>query len=133
MTNAQTGVPLGATTTTVGHRVGFHETDAMGIVHHANYLRHFENARVAWLETHDRAYTEWIRYYHYMHLLTGESWYEEEALRKAGIVELQLVPVEGDTDTLQVFRVSAIDPGLHGGWHKLCQREPDQPCTVLVH
>lgn len=58
-TDAQ-GIPLGATTSTVAHRVGFHETDAMGIVHHANYLRHFENARVAWLETHDRAYTEWI-------------------------------------------------------------------------
>jgi acyl-CoA thioester hydrolase len=60
MTSEQTGIPLGATTVTVGHRVGFHETDAMGIVHHANYLRHFENARVVWLETHDRAYTEWI-------------------------------------------------------------------------
>lgn len=54
------GVPIGATTATVAHRVGFHETDAMGIVHHANYLRHFENARVVWLETHDRGYPAWI-------------------------------------------------------------------------
>lgn len=53
-------MPAGATTVTVGHRVGFHETDAMGIVHHANYLRFFENARVAWLETHDRPYPAWI-------------------------------------------------------------------------
>lgn len=42
------------------HRVGFYETDAMGIVHHSNYLRFFENARVVWLETHDKSYPEWI-------------------------------------------------------------------------
>jgi len=43
------------------HRVGFYETDAMGIVHHSNYLRFFENARVVWLETHDKSYPEWIK------------------------------------------------------------------------
>jgi acyl-CoA thioester hydrolase len=42
------------------HRVGFCETDAMGIVHHSNYLRFFENARVVWLETHDKSYPGWI-------------------------------------------------------------------------
>lgn len=45
---------------TIVHRVGFHETDAMGIVHHANYLKFCENARVVWLETHDKGYTDWI-------------------------------------------------------------------------
>ncbi|MBX3042036.1 MAG: acyl-CoA thioesterase [Bdellovibrionaceae bacterium] len=30
------------------HRVQFYETDLMGIVHHSNYLRFFEEARVAW-------------------------------------------------------------------------------------
>lgn len=30
------------------HQVQFYETDLMGIVHHANYLRIFEEARVAW-------------------------------------------------------------------------------------
>ncbi len=44
----------------VRHRVHFYETDAMGIVHHSNYLRFFENARVVWLETHDKSYPEWI-------------------------------------------------------------------------
>ncbi len=29
-------------------RVQFYETDLMGIVHHSNYLRYFEEARVAW-------------------------------------------------------------------------------------
>ena len=53
-------IPPGATTTTIVHRVAFYETDAMGIVHHSNYLRFWENARVAWLETHDKSYPEWI-------------------------------------------------------------------------
>ncbi len=53
-------IPAGATTSTIRHRVGFHETDAMGIVHHSNYLRFCEDARVAWLETHDKSYPEWI-------------------------------------------------------------------------
>ncbi len=30
------------------HLVQFYETDLMGIVHHANYLRFFEEARVGW-------------------------------------------------------------------------------------
>ncbi len=44
------------------HRVGFYETDAMGVVHHSNYLRFFERARAEWLREHDRPYT------HYMEL-----------------------------------------------------------------
>lgn len=54
------GVPEGAVTITHRHRVGFHETDAMGIVHHSNYLRFCEAARVVWLETHDKSYGDWI-------------------------------------------------------------------------
>lgn len=42
------------------HRVSFYETDAMGVVHHANYLRFFEEARVRWLEEHDRPYTDYV-------------------------------------------------------------------------
>lgn len=30
-------------------RAAFADTDAMGVVHHVNYLRYFEEARVAWL------------------------------------------------------------------------------------
>jgi acyl-CoA thioester hydrolase len=39
-------------------RVRFAETDAMGIVHHANYLLYLEEARVAYLRALDRPYTE---------------------------------------------------------------------------
>lgn len=42
---------------TYRHRVQFYETDLMGIVHHSNYLRIFEEARVAW--AHDRGLIEY--------------------------------------------------------------------------
>ena len=47
-------------TTEFEHRVAFYETDAMGIVHHANYLHIFERARVLWLEQHHRPYTDYM-------------------------------------------------------------------------
>ena len=34
---------------TVEHRVNFYDTDAMEVVHHANYIRWFEIGRVAYL------------------------------------------------------------------------------------
>lgn len=33
--------------------VAFGDTDAMTVVHHANYLRYFEEARVAWMRARD--------------------------------------------------------------------------------
>ena len=32
------------------HKVQYYETDGMGIVHHSNYIRWFEEARVGLLE-----------------------------------------------------------------------------------
>ncbi len=32
----------------------------MGIVHHSNYLKFCEDARVVWLETHDKSYRAWM-------------------------------------------------------------------------
>lgn len=40
-------------------RVRFVETDAMGIVHHSNYLAYFEEARVAYLRAIGHPFTEW--------------------------------------------------------------------------
>ncbi len=45
---------------TLHHRVQFFETDAMGIVHHANYIRFLEMSRVEWLDLHDRPYSEYM-------------------------------------------------------------------------
>ena len=52
--------PPGALTTRVRHSVAFYETDAMGVVHHSNYLRYLEHARVQFLAEHDRPYTAYI-------------------------------------------------------------------------
>jgi len=40
--------------------VPFFETDAMGVVHHSNYVRYFELARVVWLEEHDQPYPDYV-------------------------------------------------------------------------
>ena len=40
-------------------RVRFVETDAMGIVHHSNYLAYFEETRVAYLRAIGHPFTEW--------------------------------------------------------------------------
>ncbi len=53
-------LPDASLVSTIEHRVGFHETDAMGIVHHSNYLRFCEQARVQWLEEHDEPYTYYV-------------------------------------------------------------------------
>jgi acyl-CoA thioester hydrolase len=52
--------PPGAVLTRVRHSVAFYETDAMGIVHHSNYVRFLEHARVQFLADHDRPYTEYV-------------------------------------------------------------------------
>jgi acyl-CoA thioester hydrolase len=50
----------GRAVTLLCHRVAFYQTDAMGIMHHANYLHLLENSRVAWLAEHDRPYREYV-------------------------------------------------------------------------
>jgi acyl-CoA thioester hydrolase len=52
--------PPAALASAVRHRVPFYETDAMGIVHHANYVNYLELARVAWMDEHDRPYREYV-------------------------------------------------------------------------
>jgi acyl-CoA thioester hydrolase len=49
-----------AAATTIRHRVPFYETDAMGVVHHSNFVRWLELARVRWLEEHHRPYPEYL-------------------------------------------------------------------------
>lgn len=37
-------------------KVAYYETDRMGIVHHSNYIRYMEEARLSWLEENGLAY-----------------------------------------------------------------------------
>ena len=52
--------PPGAKISVVEHRVPFYETDAMRVVHHSNYIRYFELARIVWLDEHHRPYREYV-------------------------------------------------------------------------
>jgi acyl-CoA thioester hydrolase len=52
--------PDGAAVTTVRHHVAYYETDAMGIVHHSNYVRFLELSRVQFMAEHDRPYTAYV-------------------------------------------------------------------------
>lgn len=52
--------PKQATTSTLQHRVPFYETDAMRVVHHSNYVRYLELARIRWLDEHQRPYREYV-------------------------------------------------------------------------
>ncbi len=54
------GPPPGAALSSVEHRVPFFETDAMGIVHHANHLRYLELARVRWMDDHHLPYVRYV-------------------------------------------------------------------------
>jgi acyl-CoA thioester hydrolase len=50
--------PANATISTHRYRVPFFDTDAMGVVHHANYIRYLELARIVWLDEHDLPYSQ---------------------------------------------------------------------------
>jgi len=52
--------PAGAICSCIRHRIPFYETDAMGIVHHANYVRFLELARILWMDEHHRPYREYV-------------------------------------------------------------------------
>lgn len=40
--------------------MAFYETDAMGVVHHSNFVRFLELSRTVWLENHDEPYTHYV-------------------------------------------------------------------------
>jgi acyl-CoA thioester hydrolase len=52
--------PAGSRVAVVHHRVPFYETDAMGVVHHSNYVRYLELARIRWLDQHDQPYRDYV-------------------------------------------------------------------------
>jgi acyl-CoA thioester hydrolase len=60
MARAAEGPPPGARVSIFSHRVPFYETDAMGVVHHSNYVRYLELARIQWLDEHHRPYRLYV-------------------------------------------------------------------------
>jgi acyl-CoA thioester hydrolase len=51
---------VGPAASSVQHRVPFYETDAMRVVHHSNFVRWLEVARIRWLAEHHRPYAEYV-------------------------------------------------------------------------
>ena len=62
--------------TQVTHTVAFYETDAMGVVHHSNYVRFLEHARVRFLAEHDQPYEEYIRQGYHVPVTRAEVQYQ---------------------------------------------------------
>ncbi|MBX3021332.1 MAG: acyl-CoA thioesterase [Bdellovibrionales bacterium] len=56
-------------------RVAFSDTDAMGVTHHANYVRYFEEARVAWMRSKDLSRIHYPKADHVLAVLRFQVWH----------------------------------------------------------
>lgn len=56
-------------------RVAFCDTDAMGVTHHANYLRFLEEARVAWMRARELSHTHFPHSDRVMALVRYQVWH----------------------------------------------------------
>ncbi|MEE9282100.1 MAG: thioesterase family protein [Myxococcota bacterium] len=52
--------PPGARSSTLRYRVPFYDTDGMRVVHHANFVRYLELARILFLDEHDVPYKQYV-------------------------------------------------------------------------
>jgi acyl-CoA thioester hydrolase len=60
-------------------RVAFSDTDAMGVVHHANYLRFCEEARVAWMRAKELTATHYPKNDVVLAVLSYQVWHFKTA------------------------------------------------------
>ncbi len=79
--------PPGAALTCVRHTVNFYETDAMGIVHHSNYVRFLEHVRVEFLAEHDKPYLEYVAAGFHMPVTRASVQYKRPT-RFADVIEI---------------------------------------------
>lgn len=72
-------------------RVAFSDTDAMGVVHHANYLHYCEEARVAWMRFHELNDTHYPQSDRVLAVLQYQVWHRRPArFDDAILVRLQV-------------------------------------------
>jgi acyl-CoA thioester hydrolase len=64
---------------TYQRRVAFSDTDAMGVVHHANYLRYAEEARVAWMRERRLSDTHYPQSDRVLAVLHYQVWHHRPA------------------------------------------------------
>lgn len=96
-------------------RVAFSDTDAMGVTHHANYLRYCEEARVAWMRARDLAETHWPRSERVLALLHYQVWH----LRPCTFDDLLRVYLQVRRDGLKIQFQYAI----YKGGERICEAE----------
>jgi acyl-CoA thioester hydrolase len=87
-------------------RVAFADTDAMGIVHHANYLRYFEVARVEWMREKGLDYKNWQSKGLHLPLVESQCVYKKPA-RFDDILEIEVgIKIKGVRITMdyKVFK-----------------------------
>src|SRR5450755_2949953 len=72
-------------------RVAFADTDAMGIVHHSNYLRYFEVARVGWLRSKGLDYRQWQARGQHLPLVESQCRYKKPA-RFEDLLDVKVIP-----------------------------------------
>jgi YbgC/YbaW family acyl-CoA thioester hydrolase len=91
-------------------RVAFADTDAMGIVHHSNYLRYFEVARVEWMREKGLDYKTWQAQGLHLPLIESQCVYKKPA-RFDDILEIKVgIKVKGVRITMdyEVFNTQHV-------------------------
>ncbi len=90
-------------------RVAFADTDAMGVTHHANYLRYLEEARVAWMRLNGLSHTHYPQSDRVLAVLSYRVWhmrpckFDDEIniqlqVRRVGLkIQFQYAIYKGDT------------------------------------
>jgi acyl-CoA thioester hydrolase len=58
-------------------RVAFSDTDAMGVTHHANYIRYLEEARVAWMRARGLSGTHYPHEDRVLAVLRFQVWHKK--------------------------------------------------------
>jgi acyl-CoA thioester hydrolase len=89
-------------------RVRFAETDAMGIVHHSNYLLYLEEARVAYLRHLERPYTA-MRAEGVDHAVLESFVQYRSPLRFDDEVDVRLVLAKVTRATFQIAYLLTVD------------------------
>ena len=82
------------------HKVQYYETDAMAIVHHSNYIRWFEEARLDYLEQIGLPYDEIERRLMEIEESSDEDIYEMKPIR-SGTIHIQRQNKKGFLDKLK--------------------------------
>ncbi len=109
-------IPEGAVVSRIEHRVPFYETDAMRIVHHTNYIRWFELARVEWLDQWDEPYR---RYYERdLHLATTKVHVEyRQSARFDDVVQIHTwLEWSRGASLCMAYSIDRGDDHLVSGW-----------------